>query len=333
MKRPEGFDAPPGPPSGTPKSAGTPASQSSSLGLSPSAASTDQQAPKIPNSRKSSKPSKVRQSPKGSQSPDQAKPPDDRAAQRALAKASSARRRFERGEARRFTRRSRKRKITWLVSLITMVVLVGAVTGAVYSPLLSLTTVKVEGAVTVSAASIREAVAPQLGTPLALIDGKQISDQLAQFPLIRSFVTETLPPHTLVIRISERVPVASISTLTGFAVVDPAGVVIAESTERAAGFPLIELGTVQKNSPGFTAAVVVLLALPSTLAGMVDTISAQTSDDVTLKLTGGKTVVWGSSEQTGLKARVLAAMVAAPASGAATKYDVSAPMHPVFATN
>ena len=312
MKRPEGFD---------------PASKPSSHSGSGREASADQQ------SSKSSKPSKDRPTPTRPQSPSLAALPDERAAQRALAKASSARRRFERGEARRFTRRSRKRKITWLVSLITLVVLVGSVTGAVYSPLLSLTTIRVEGAATVSAASVREAVAPQLGTPLALIDGQQISDQLSRFPLIRSFVTETLPPHTLIIRISERVPVASLPTPSGFAVVDPAGVVIAESTERAAGFPLIELGSASKNSPAFTAAVVVLLALPSTLAGMVDTISAQTSDDVTLKLTGGTTVVWGSSEQTELKARVLAAMVAAPASGAATKYDVSAPMHPVFATN
>ena len=314
MKRPQGFDSGP-PPSGTTPAAKKPTTAGSAT------------AKPVVAKLAAKKPATVKPA-----TAKLAATRPDRAARRQLTRASSDRRRYERGEARRFTRRSRRRKVTWLVSLITLGVLVGAVTGAVFSPLLSLKTITVEGAAKVSAASIREAVSAQIGTPLALVDSKRIAAELAKFPLIRSFVTETLPPDTLVIRISERAPVASLATATGFSVVDPAGVVLQQSTDRTAGLPLLDLGTSAISSPAFTAAVGVLLALPASLAPRVDKISAHTGDDVTLTLSGGKTVVWGSSEQTDLKARVLAAMVAAPASESAARYDVSAPMHPVFAS-
>jgi cell division protein FtsQ len=111
---------------------------------------------------------------------------------------------YERGEARRFTRRSRRRRITWLVSALSLLLVVGFVTGAVYSPLLSLKTIRIEGASRVSAASVRAAVDGQIGRPLALVDFDSITRALGKFPLIRSFVTETVPPNTLVIRIAEQ---------------------------------------------------------------------------------------------------------------------------------
>jgi len=254
--------------------------------------------------------------------------PLDAAARHELKRAERARRAYERGEARRFTRRSRRRRITWLVSGLSLLLVIGFVTGAVYSPLLSLKTIRVEGASRVSAASVRNAVDGQLGRPLALVDFAAITKALGKFPLIRSFVTETVPPDTLVIRIAERAPIATLATSSGFSVVDPAGIVIDSGAERQAGLPLIELGSATKDSPAFVAAVGVLLALPADLLKKVDTVSAQTSDDVTLTLTGGQTVVWGSAEQSVLKAKVLAAVIAV--GGTTTKYDVSAPNHPVL---
>lgn len=252
-------------------------------------------------------------------------------ARRELKRAARQRRKYERGEVRRFTRRSRRRKVTWIVSIAVVLVIGGFVGGAVYSPVLALKTVRVEGASRVSVSSVQNAVKDQMGTPLALIDFDKITRSLAKIPLIRSFVTETVPPNTLVIKIAERAPIGSLATSSGFSVVDPAGVVIETSPQRAKGLPLIELGSASRHSQAFTSAVGVLLALPADLLGQVDTVTAQTADDVTLTLTGGKSVVWGSAEQSDLKARVLAAMVKAAPSAGAVKYDVSAPTHPVFA--
>ena len=260
-----------------------------------------------------------------------AEPPLDAAARHDLKRAEKARRAYERGEARRFTRRSRRRRLTWIVSGASLLLVVGFVTGAVYSPILSLKTIQVEGASRVSSASVRAAVESQLGRPLALVDFDSITRSLSKFPLIRSFVTETVPPDTLIIRIAERAPIATVATSSGFSVVDPAGIVIDSGAERQPGLPLIELGAATSGSPAFTASVGVLLALPSKLLKQVDTVTAQTSDDVTLTLTGGQSVVWGSVDQSALKAKVLAAVITV--GGATTKYDVSAPNHPVLGGN
>ena len=260
-----------------------------------------------------------------------AEPPLDAAARHDLKRAERARRAYERGEARRFTRRSRRRRLTWIVSGASLLLVVGFVTGAVYSPILSLKTIQVEGASRVSSASVRAAVKAQLGRPLALVDFDSITRSLSKFPLIRSFVTETVPPDTLIIRIAERAPIATVATSSGFSVVDPAGIVIDSGAERQPGLPLIELGAATSGSPAFTASVGVLLALPPKLLKQVDTVTAQTSDDVTLTLTGGQSVVWGSVDQSALKAKVLAAVITV--GGATTKYDVSAPNHPVLGGN
>ena len=251
-------------------------------------------------------------------------------ADREAKKAARTRRRYERSEVKRFTRRSRRRRITLLVSILSLVLTGALATGAVYSPLLSLKTVTVEGTSRVSAASVRSAVSDQLGKPLATIDFGRIKGELSKFPLIRSYVTETIPPHTLVIKIAEREPIGSIATSKGYSVVDPAGVEIESAKDRPAGLPLIQVASPSERSPGFTAAVAVLLALPADVLKRVDTITAQTTDDVTFVLTGsGQSVVWGSSENSELKARVLVALIATQSPSAVVKYDVSAPNTPV----
>lgn len=311
MKRPEGFDRPSAPPSGA----------SPTRPVKPSKAAAQSAIPATARSKPMGRPPRAARWAWGS-----GEHPTDAAARRA----TKARRKYERGEVRRFTRRSRRRRITWLVSGGALLLMVGLVVAAVYSPLLSLKTIRIEGAARVSSASVRAAVQGQIGTPLALVDVGAIKRSLAKFPLIRSFVTETVPPDTLIIRIAERAPIATLATSSGFSVVDPAGIVIETGSTRPPGLPLIELGSATKSSPAFTAAVGVLLALPADLLKRVDTVTAQTADDVTLGLTGGTTVVWGSPEQSTLKARALAAAVAAPDSAGATSFDVSAPTHIVF---
>lgn len=221
--------------------------------------------------------------------------------------------------------------MTWLVSGGILVLMIGLVTAAVFSPLLSLNTITVEGTSRVKAADVQSALKGQLGKPLALVDFGTIKKQLGSFPLIRSYVTETVPPHTIVVRIAERAPIGTIATASGYSVVDPAGIEIEKATDRPSGYPLIDLGSGTTKDAGFTAAVAVLLALPTDMLATVDSVSAHTKDDVTFTLTGsGQTVVWGSADQSALKAKVLVALVKTQTPTAKVKYDVSAPGNPVI---
>ncbi len=167
-------------------------------------------------------------------------PGDARSARRALAAAARERRRYERQEVRRFTKRSRRRRITWMVVVGSLVALVAVVGVGAYSPLMALRDVRVEGAQRIPAADVQTAFDGVLGTPLPLIDSAEVHAALARFPLIETYSTETIPPGTLVVRIVERTPVGVIDTGSGLELVDAAGVVIDRPDEVPEGQPLID---------------------------------------------------------------------------------------------
>jgi cell division protein FtsQ len=317
VKRPEGFDSgsrqQPQPPKRAPARAGAAAR--------PPRAEKPSTPPEQRPPR-ASKPARIR--------PSRAENPGA-AARTELRQAARERRRAEKAEVRRFTRRARNRRSV-LVALSGLVaVLVALVLVAVYSPILALRTITVEGTSRIDATQVQAAVAGQLGTPLALVDFDRMTHELGAFPLIRSYVTETVPPDTLIIRIVERQPVAVVMRNGGYELVDPAGVAIALSPERPAGIPLIDLGTATVDSPGFRSAVEVLLSMPADLIGQVESIAASTQDDVTLVLVGGQRVQWGNAEDSAMKARVLAQLIAAIGDPSrAGTYDVSAPLSVVF---
>ena len=257
------------------------------------------------------------------ETPRQASAREHRSALRATAK---ERRRYEREEIKRFTKRARSRKLTAISAMALVGVLVGVLAVVVHSPMLALRTIEVDGTTRIDGAAVSAAVDGQLGTPLALLDFAMIEQQLATFRLIRSYVTETVPPSTLRIHIVEREPVASLTVGEVFTLIDPAGVVLAESATRPDSVPLITLADQSADSAGFLAVVRVLLSLPATTLAQVDSVTASTQDNVTFTLRGvGQRVVWGNAERSAFKSRVLIAMLATLDQGAMFEVDVSAP--------
>jgi cell division protein FtsQ len=243
-----------------------------------------------------------------------------------LRDAAKERRRYERGEVKRFTRRARSRRLTLWGAMALVATLVGLLAIAIYSPILALRTVEVDGTNLLDHEAVSAAVSGQLGTPLALVDFTLIEKQLATFPLIRSYVTETVPPSTLKIHISEREPIAALAVGGTFTVIDPAGVEVSSSATRPPSVPVIDLADDSADSDGFIAVIRVLVALPSTTLAQVDSITASTQDDVTFTLRGvGQRVVWGNADRSAFKSRVLIAMLAKLDPGARLEVDVSAP--------
>lgn len=256
-----------------------------------------------------------------------AQPPE-----RAQRRADRVRRGAERAQIRRFTRRSRRRRIGWISGLAGFGVVSTLVAIAVFSPILALREIRVDGTSSrIDPATIRAAVSGQMGTPLALLDEGRIRTELSQFSSIRSYAVELVPPGTLVIHIVERTPIGIVAGSTGFDVVDAAGVVLESSPTRPAALPLLLIDDEGSAGTGFTSMVAVLVALPPEVLAQVDSIGARTRDDVTLSLTGSQQrVVWGSAEDSERKALVLAALLARFAGAGPGEYDVSAPGSAVF---
>ena len=349
MKRPEGFDQrsapePDEPKAREPKSprsrfgSRTPASASDGA---PSASGAERTTAQSGN-RQPSEPQPSTARPAEAQPTDRAETktrsrpaPEPTAAEtpsavrRRLRKAARARRRFERAEVRRFTRRTRRRRATW-ITVSAIVAALGVVLAiAVYSPILALREITIEGTNRVSEDDVRAAIDGQMGTPLALIDFGAIHSELAAFPLIRSYVTETVPPNTLRIQVVEREAIASLERSGSFDEVDPAGVVISSSAVRSA-LPLINVGDKGVDSSAFASAVEVLLAMPQDVLDKVDVVTATTADDVQLALkeTSAR-VVWGSADSSEVKAQVLARMLQLPECASLAVVDVSAPLAPI----
>jgi cell division protein FtsQ len=205
-----------------------------------------------------------------------------------------------------------------------VLLLVAVLAIAVFSPILALRTIEVDGVSAIPASTVQNALAGQLGTPLALLNDDAIRRELSRIILIRSYATEVVPPNTLVVRIVEREAIAVLPDGGDYDQVDPAGVVL-KTASTTAGLPVIEIGRSGVGSAGFAAAVKVLLAMPSSVLSQVKTISATTLDNVTLTLNqGDHTVLWGSSAQSDMKARALAALLTQCA--AQPVLDVAAPL-------
>ena len=237
-------------------------------------------------------------------------------------RAARARRKALRAEIRRFTQRSRRRRLIWLSAVGAVVLLIGGSAAAAYSPLFAVEKITVAGASVLDAAAVEAALADQVGTPLALVSESEVKAALIAFPLIETYALEAKPPHDLVVRIVERTPIGVIESGAGFTLVDAAGVALSTTPDRPEGQPVIVVdGGIE--SDAFESVGLVVRSLPADVRAIVTDVSASTLDDVTLKLSSGLTVVWGSADRSALKAEVLAStMLANPA---AREIDVSSP--------
>lgn len=237
-------------------------------------------------------------------------------------RAARARRKALRAEIRRFTQRSRRRRIVWGSAIGAAVLVIGGSVAAAYSPLFAVERITVVGATTLDAATVESALSGQLGTPLALVDSSEVKASLLAFPLIETYALEARPPHDLTVRIVERTPVGVIRSDAGYTLVDAAGVALSTTSDQPAGQPLLDIagGT---GTAAFESAGLVVRSVPADVRAALTNVSATTQDDVTLTLSSGLTIVWGSAEDSPEKSEVLTKTLAA-VPGAST-IDVTSP--------
>ena len=109
----------------------------------------------------------------------------------------------------------------------------------------------------------------------------------------------------------------------GYVVVDKSGV----GTRRSGDAAEVLLAEVNPgDAPLLSEVAIVAIALPKKLRGMVDRITAGNRDSIVLVLESGRTVTWGSSSDSELKAQVATALLKKPKSS----IDVSSPHNPQF---
>ncbi|MGN6743877.1 MAG: cell division protein FtsQ/DivIB, partial [Amnibacterium sp.] len=210
-----------------------------------------------------------------------------------LRRAARERRRAEAAEVRRFTRAVRRRRIVALSAALFLVVSVATPVLLAVSPAFAVRTITVAGGGGALTAEVRRALSPEVGVPLALVDGKDVAGRIGRVAGVARFSVARIPPGTLAVRVVPRTPIAQVRTGGAYRLVDAAGVVLGTSTDRFAARPLV---TAAPGTAGFAAAAAVLRSLPGTLAARERGVAAPTPDDVPLTLADVRLVVWGSHD-------------------------------------
>jgi cell division protein FtsQ len=234
----------------------------------------------------------------------------------------------ERFEARiAYARRRRLRRIvTGVLAVIVVATLVWIV---MFSSVVAVRRVAVDGETTVSESQIRQAADVRIGQPLARVDISAIEVRVAAMERIQSVTVSRSWLHTVRIEVVERTPVAWLTVGGAIRGLDRYGIDF-----RAYDKPpkkLLEAEVTETNprrrqqTLAAVASVVQLIEDEDpALRKQVQAISAATKDSIELNLTSGRTVVWGSRADATHKLTVLKALLRIDAK----RYDVSAPDQP-----
>jgi len=235
--------------------------------------------------------------------------------------------RTEERTRKRFARRQWARRwLAWryvVAGALAVLLVVGAVWLVYFSSWLAVQGVQVEGTEKLSDAHVRAAAAVPEGDALATVDLDRIRTRVEALAGVRSADVTRQWPDQVLIRIDEREAVAIVEIGGRLQGMDEDGVVFEDYTKAPAGLPRVQTGAAT-GSEALREGALVIAAMPSDLAAQVDHVEVDTVDEISLVLRDGRLVVWGSSDESDLKATVLASLLSQPAQ----KYDVSVPGQP-----
>ncbi len=229
-----------------------------------------------------------------------------------------------RREARAAQQRSARRKRAAGLALRGLLVTVPLVVAAwvlLSTPLLSVRAVAVTGTDRLTPAQVRDVADVTRGTPLARVDTDAVVRRLKALRPVSSVEVSRGWPSTLRVRVTERTPVAGLLDTSGVTLVDAQGVAFARARALAPGTVRLQVPRPGPRDATTRAALQVLADLPPSLRGPLRVVRAATPSTVTLVLSGGRQVIWGSPEQTERKAEVTLALLKLPG----RTFDVSRP--------
>nr|WP_253943636.1 FtsQ-type POTRA domain-containing protein [Nocardioides sp. zg-1308] len=184
--------------------------------------------------------------------------------------------------------------------------------------------VQVVGNDLLSDARVREIADVPLGDQLALVDLARADSRVGSLAEVRSVDVTRTWPDAVRIEVVERTAVAVVEIAGRLRGLDAEGVVFRQYAAAPKGMPRIRPGGAA-GTDALKEAATVVSALPQDLVTRVDHVEVATVDQITLVLRDRRRVLWGSAEESGLKAQVIDRLLAAEQ---AQVYDVSVPGNP-----
>ena len=241
-------------------------------------------------------------------------------AERGRGSSDATRRRFARRQwARRWLR------WRWLAAAAAVLVVAVTMVWVVwFSSVLSVEKVTVSGTGYLSADEIRAAAAVPPDQPLARLDLEAIQRRVQALAPVRRAEVSRVWPDGLRIKVQERQAIAVVSIGGVVRGLDADGVLFRTYPSKPRDLPLVQAEP-DTRTEAIAESAAVVSAMPPELARTVDHVEARTLDQITLVLRDGRSVRWGSSEDSELKARVLEDLL----TRRGRTFDVSVPGNPL----
>lgn len=166
-------------------------------------------------------------------------------------------------------------------------------------------TVTIQGVSRLTVEQLAAVAAVPVGEPLASQDLTGISERLTALPELKTVLVERGWPTTLLITVTERVPVAVAATAGGFNLIDNEGKNSGVVAEPPAGLLVI---SATPDSPAMQSAISVVAALPA--EWQVTGLAATSQDNVVVNLASGAVISFGSGTEAEQKVKVASALLA-----------------------
>lgn len=224
-------------------------------------------------------------------------------------------------------RRARRRGLIRLTLLVLVLLGLAALAYLLLATsLLGVRAIAVDGTAVLADEQVREAAAVPAGTPMLRLDADAVAARVAALTPVAHVRVERSWPSTIVVAVTERAPVAYEPTSGGARLIDATGLFFAAVPQPPAGVP--ELQALDGAPAKAAVDVIGVLALPANekLRAELVAVSADSPNDVRLRLRGERTVRWGSAEESHRKAAVLAVLL----SQKGAVYDVASPDLPTI---
>nr|WP_243732049.1 FtsQ-type POTRA domain-containing protein [Nocardioides ochotonae] len=192
-----------------------------------------------------------------------------------------------------------------------------------FSSWLSVEGVEVRGTSVLDAAEVTEAAQVPDGQALVSVDLAGVEARVeALAPVLDAQVTRQWPDRVLV-EVEERTAIAVVELAGRVRGMDADGVLFRDYPKVPGDLPRV-LAASGIDSEALRESAAVVAALPDDLAATVDHVEVESIDRISFVLRDEREVLWGSAEETELKAQVLPALLRQEGS----VFDISVPARP-----
>jgi cell division protein FtsQ len=205
-------------------------------------------------------------------------------------------------------------------SALISVIVVGLGLLLYFTPVMSARNVVVVGLGAVTQEEVTTAAGVAPGTPLLQVDTDTVAERIAGIRRVATVRVQREYPSTLRVTIVEREPVVVKDYPDGPHLFDRDGVDFAIGVPPP-GVPYLDTKNPGPNDAPTKAALEVMTSLRPEVAAQVARVDAPSVAAITLQLTDGRQVIWGTTDRTEEKALKLGALLTQPGK----TYDVSSP--------